>query len=291
MAFASIFGAGFALSGCGEPAEPPPAAPTKLWELGGFSNPESALFDAAAKIIFVSNVNGKPTDKDGNGFISKVSADGKMDTLEWVKGLNGPKGLALAKGKLYAADIDQLVEIDIASGTVTNRYDGAGAQFFNDAVADPEGRIYVSDMATNKIWRLDNGKFEVWLDDPKLAGPNGLIIQDGSMIVASWGVMTDGFATKVPGNLLEIPLADKSIIVMGDGQPLGNLDGIEPDGEGRYLVTDWMNGKFYRIDPTGTAVELLSLEQGAADIGYDPATKTVYIPQMMKGMLYAYKVE
>ncbi len=87
--------------------------PVVLWETTGLKTPELALPVPAEGFAYVSNVAGKPTDKDGNGFISKVSlADGKIIALEWAKGLDAPKGLALAGGKLYASDIDKLVEID-----------------------------------------------------------------------------------------------------------------------------------------------------------------------------------
>ena len=56
--------------------------------------------------------------KDGNGFISKLGPDGKVVTMEWVKGLDSPTGLALANGKLYAADVDRIAEIDIAKGEI-----------------------------------------------------------------------------------------------------------------------------------------------------------------------------
>ncbi|MBK9078322.1 MAG: SMP-30/gluconolactonase/LRE family protein [Hyphomicrobium sp.] len=269
----------------------PDATLTQLWELDGLSTPESALPDKAANIMYVSNVAGGPMDKDGNGFISKVTFDGKIDTLEWVKGLNAPKGLAQAKGKLYAADIDQLVEIDIAKGEVTARYDAAGGKFLNDAAADSEGRIYVSDMLTNTIWRLDGGKFEKWVEDPALISPNGLLVQGDKLLVGGWGVMTDGFATKVPGHMLQVSLADKKISALGDATPVGNLDGLEPEGNGKYLVTDWMAGKLYRIDASGKSETLLQdLGQGSADIGYDPDTKTLYIPLMNQNKLRAYKV-
>ena len=49
------------------------AEPDQVWELAGFEAPESALPVKAENLIYVSNVNGNPTDKDGNGYISKVS--------------------------------------------------------------------------------------------------------------------------------------------------------------------------------------------------------------------------
>src|SRR5262245_45373181 len=117
------------------------AEPRKMWETGGFKQPESVVFDRAAGAIYVSNVNGDAMKKDGNGFISKLGTDGKAVTIEWVKGLDSPTGLALANGKLYAADVDRIVEIDIAKSEVVQRYEAPGSKFLNDLTADKAGRI------------------------------------------------------------------------------------------------------------------------------------------------------
>jgi len=272
-------------------AEAGPREATKLWETGGFKNPESALFDDAGAIVYVSNVNGEPTGKDGNGFLSKVAPDGKVVTMEWVTGLDAPKGLAKVGDKLYVSDIDKLVEVDIATGKVLNRYEAKDAKFLNDVAADSAGNVYVSDMATNTIWRLSGGTFDVFLKNDNLESPNGLLVEGDTLLVGAWGVMTDGFATNVPGHLKKVGLADKSITPHGDGSPIGNLDGLEPFGDGAYLVSDWMTGKVIRIGRKGKARVLLELGQGAADLGYDPKTATAFIPQMKTGMLYGYKIE
>jgi len=54
------------------PATPPPPAVTKVATIAGFLAPESVLHDTAQDIYFVSNINGSPTAKDNNGFISRV---------------------------------------------------------------------------------------------------------------------------------------------------------------------------------------------------------------------------
>src|SRR3990172_6136787 len=131
----------------------------QLWETGGLNNPESVVYDGKSGAIYVSNVNGAAGDKDGNGYISRLSLDGKVLDQEWVKGLNAPKGLALSGGKLYTADIDTLVEIDIATAAITHRYQVADAKFLNDVAAAPNGDIYVSDMSMNRIHLLHDGKF------------------------------------------------------------------------------------------------------------------------------------
>ena len=266
------------------------AEPQKLWEVGGFKNPESAVYDRAAGAIYVSNVNGQPAAKDGNGFISKLGPDGKIIALEWVKGLDGPKGLALAKGMLYVADIDRIVAIDTARGEIADRYEARGAKFLNDLTADKEGRVYASDMVTNSIWVLENGKLSVLLQDDALDNPNGLLAEDGRIVVGSWGKMAEDFSTKVPGHMKVVDLATKKVSDLGDPTPVGNLDGVEPDGKGGYLVTDWVKGGLFRIAGDGKATPLLPLKHGSADLGTGP-DGIVIIPMMMDDMVVAYKVD
>jgi streptogramin lyase len=161
------------------------AEPQKLWEASGFKNPESAVFDRATGAVYVSNVNGDARKKDGNGFISKLGPDGKVVTIEWVRGLDSPTGLALANGKLYAADVDRIAEIDIAKGEIIQRYEAPGSKFLNDLTADKTGRVYASDMVTNSIWVLDGGKLSLLMQDEALDNPNGLLAEDGRLVVAS----------------------------------------------------------------------------------------------------------
>ena len=229
------------------------AEPQKVWEASGFKQPESAVYDGATGTIYVSNINGDPMKKDGNGFIAKLAPDGKIIAMEWVKGLDGPAGLAVAKGKLYAADVDRIVEIDTATGEITRRYEAPGAKFLNDLAADKEGRIYASDMLTNSIWVLDSGKLSLFVQDDTLENPNGLLIESGRIVVGSWGKMAPDFSTKVPGHMKVVDLATKKVSAIGDPTPAGNLDGVEPDGKGGYFVTDWMSGGLFRFTADGKA--------------------------------------
>lgn len=260
-----------------------------LWETDGLNNPESVVYDGKSRTIYVSNVNGQASEKDGNGYISRLSPDGKVLDKEWIKGLNAPKGLALSGGKLYTADIDTLVEINIAKAAITNRYQVADAKFFNDVAAAPNGDIYVSDMSMNRIHLLHDGKFSIWLETPDLLNPNGVLVQGKNLIVGAWGVMTDGSNTKIPGHLLKISLQDKSIQNIGDGLPVGNLDGVEPYKDNGYLVTDWMAGKLMHITTSGEVTGLLKLEQGTADLAFIPEMDLVLLPMMNSNKLIAYK--
>ena len=265
--------------------------PELLWEMGGLNNPESVVFDIKTGSIYVSNVNGEGGDKDGNGYIARLATDGTILDKEWVKGLDAPKGLALAGGKLYTADIDTLIEIDIATAAITNRYQVADAKFFNDVAAAPNGDVYVSDMTMNRIHLLHDGKFSIWLETPDLLNPNGLLVQGKYLIVGAWGVMTDGFNTKVPGHLLKISLRDKSVKNIGDGQAVGNLDGVEAFGDNAYLVTDWKAGKLLHIDKAGKVTTVLVLKPGSADLSYAQEPDVALIPMMQDNKLVAYTIK
>jgi DNA-binding beta-propeller fold protein YncE len=267
------------------------AEPTVVWEASGFKTPESVLPVPAEGVAYVANVAGKPTDKDGNGFISKISlADGKVIAADWIKGLHGPKGMALADGKLYVADIDKLVEIDPKAGKVVTKYEAPGAVFLNDVTTDGQGNVYVSDSSTSAIWRLAAGKLDKWLEGPELKFPNGLKVDGDKLIVAAWGPPGTSAPKSEPANLLQITLADKKVSNLGDGTPVGNLDGIEPDGDD-FIVSDWVAGKVFRIARSGKADVLLTLTQGTADIGYVPSEKLLIVPLMMNDKVVAYRLQ
>ena len=92
----------------------------KLWETDTLLKvPESVLFDASNKVLYVSNIEGtEPWGKDGKGSIAKVGLDGKIIAAEWISGLNAPKGMGLHKGKLYVADMTNIVVVDLQKGAI-----------------------------------------------------------------------------------------------------------------------------------------------------------------------------
>jgi DNA-binding beta-propeller fold protein YncE len=267
------------------------AGPKLLWETKGFAQPESVVVDPATGAIYVSNIAGAVMQKDGNGFISKLSGDGKIVTRQWVKGLNSPTGLALHDRTLYVADVDQLVEINAASGEILKRYPAKGAIFLNDVAVAADGTVYASDTPTNTIWRLKDGSFEPWLANDKLNGPNGLLVQGDTLVVASLGKIPGAGQKKEIAGLSQISLKDQSVTPIGTGKPIGNLDGIDLLQPGVYLVTDWADGALYRVDQKGKAEMLIDLHQGSADLTYLQDKKIVLIPLMLDNSLAAYRLD
>jgi sugar lactone lactonase YvrE len=261
-----------------------------VWERDGFSAPESVIYDERTKLLFVSNVNGGPDQKDGNGFISIMKLDGSLAEFKWVTGLHAPKGMSIIDNRLYVSDIDQLVVINVDNGRIVKRYDGEGAVFLNDIATTTTGDVYVSDMLTNTIYRLSNGEFTPWLESDLLESPNGLYIEGNNMIVGSWGNMTNGFATEVPGHLKRVSIDTRVVESLGDGSPVGNLDGVESDGNSRYYVTDWFNGGLFLVDSTGFSKKILSLNQGSADHEVIAQEKLLLIPMMLENKVISYRI-
>ena len=276
----------------------------KLWETpDDLKNPESVLYAPKQNVLFVSNVDGKPDQKDQKGFISKVSSsNGSIIELNWITGLNAPKGMAISNNnnsKLYVSDITDLVEIDINNGKIIKRLNAQGSTFLNDVAADTQGNIYVSDTGTNTLYKLDtnikdnNTSLEVWLQSPELNDPNGLHVDNNKnrLIVASLGDMS-----KPGAGMKVVDLMNKTISSLGkEGttSPFGGLDGIESDAnETHYYVTDNPAGKVYTVNADGTGYRtLIDLKtQGAADLGFIPGQSIIIIPLMQDNKLVAYKL-
>jgi sugar lactone lactonase YvrE len=282
-----VVGLFLALLFCNEAA----ADPKLLFEVKGLEQPESVVQDPATGAIYVSNIAGAVMQKDGNGFIAKLKPDGTIITRAWVKGLNAPTGMALHDRTLYVADVDELIEINVASGEIVKRYPAKGAIFLNDVAVGDDGTVYASDTPMNTIWRLKDGVFEPWFANDVLNGPNGLLVQDGKLIVASFGKLPGEGQKQELGGLLAVDIEKQAVSTFGNNDKLGNLDGLQALQPGVYLVTDWAAGGLYRVDAKGKAERLIKLGKGSADFIYLPDSKTALIPIMLSNSLVAYTLE
>ncbi len=254
---------------------------TKVWETEAtLKVPESVLYDAQRKVLYVSNIDGEPWADDQKGSIGKIGLDGKVIAAEWVTGLSAPKGMALsADGKwLYAADAGGIVVIDIEKGKISRKIALPEGQQLNDLVSDGKGTLYVSDSKGKKVYAVKGDKATVHLDEAVLKGPNGVLVHDGKLYV-------------LDNNSLNLVNDDKSLKVLADGMP-GGADGLENVTGDEFIVSVWSGAIWY---VKGSEKQLLfdgkAAETRTADIGWDPATRTVYVPTFFNNTVVAFKVE
>ncbi|MDC3091210.1 hypothetical protein OA848_02355 [Rickettsiales bacterium] len=265
------------------------------WETEAkFELPESVIYDSTNEVLYVSNIVNHPFKKDGSGYISKIGLDGSIINLKWIESLNAPKGLTIVNEKLYIADVDELVEVDIATEKIVKKHKGIGAVCFNDVTHDKYGNVYVGDTYTDSIYRTNQfGQLPLWLYSANLA-PNGIHIdnESGKMIVGSWGSVMEGWGTpEKAGNLKSIDLNSKKVKNLGSDKPIGNLDGVEANGKNSYYVTDWSSGKLYDIKKNGRFEELKTLGKGAADHEVIIEKKLILVPVMTEGKVVALKID
>lgn len=255
---------------------------TELWRTDTLMTTcESVLYDKTRKLLFVSCINGAPTEKNGKGFISLLKANGDVLSLDWVTGLNAPKGMGVRGNTLYVADIDQLLIINIEKAEVIDKIDIEGASFLNDVALAADGKVYFSDSDTGAIWIYSQGKLEAWITEG-LERPNGLCVEASRVLLTSSGSS-------------DLKLIDKSTgsfeTVTTD---IGHGDGIEFTGtKGHYLTSSW-SGEIFMIFPDFSKVSLLKTsdqEINSADIGFNRADQVVYVPTFFDNRVVAYKLE
>ena len=257
---------------------------TKKWETKQeLRVPESVLYDEETNILYVSNINGKSAEKNGQGFISRVSLDGKIAVLKWATGLNAPKGSAMYKNKLYVSDIDHVVEIDLNTGKILANHPAPGAQFLNDVAADAAGNVYVSDMSPDNsaIYKLSQGRMTVWMKGPEISRPNGLYMEEQRLLVGNSG----------DGSLKAINLPAKRISTIA--QVGSGIDGLRSDGKGNYFISDWQ-GKTSLVTASGKIIVLIDTTASkinAADLEYIQGKRLLLIPTFFDNRVMAYKVE
>lgn len=250
----------------------------KIWETDSIINlPESVLPDTKAGILYVSIMGNSSDQKDGIGGIGKLDMNGKVIDLEWINGLNAPKGLAKHGNTLYAADITDVVVIDIPSSKILLKIPIEGSVFLNDITVSDKGVLYVSDTRTKKIHQIINNKPSIYLEN--INGVNGLKAIGKDLYIAG-------------GDQQLLKANEKRELTTIANLPCGG-DGIEPIGNGDFVYSCW-GGYIYYVHANGKSELLLDStteKKNTADIGYDPIKKNVYVPTFFKKSVVAYQLK
>jgi len=241
---------------------------------------ESAVYDSNRDVIYASLIGNS---ENGDGSIVIINTDGNLIDLNFIDSLNDPKGIAITKDRLYVSDVTELVEADLGTGKIIKKYTLDGIQFLNDVAIDNAGNVFVSDTYTSEIYKLDEeGDFRLWLADVALDNPNGLLIKDNIMYVASWGSQPIG------GRVSRIDMVTKSIDYITT--IIGNLDGIRPYDKNRMIVSDWNSGNIHLINYNGNIEQVLQVGQSVGDIAYLKEKDLLLLPMNKQSRLLFYKL-
>lgn len=250
---------------------------TLLWETAdSLMTNESVLFDAESGTIYVSNIIGQdPLGKDGEGSIAIISKEGKILNPAWVTGLNAPKGMAISNGKLYVTDIDEFVEIDIASAKIANKWKVEGAQFLND-VAAHNGTVYFTDMNTGKVHAYSDGAIST--------------ISEGNESINGIAIGEDGTIYGLDASGLKKWNSDGTTSIV-NAEVTGG-DGLVILGDGNYIASRWVGEIWFANGSTqALMLDTKAAESNTADIGYNAVEKIIYVPTFFKNKVAAYKLD
>ncbi len=252
-----------------------------VWETDTtLRTPECVLFEPGANVLYVACINGNPTLENKTSYLSKIGQDGKVIQLKFTENLNSTKGMGILADKLYVTEMTQVVEIALATGKILNRYPVDGAKFLNDIATDTKtGTVYVTDSGDSKIWALNKGKVSLVLAGAPLKGPNGLLFENNQLLIGNGD-----------GSLLTMNPATKKLDTVAKG--MGGIDGIVALGNKKYMVTEW-GGKIWYVGADGSTELKMDTSKekiNSADIGYNPTTKTLFVPTFFHNTVKAYSL-
>jgi sugar lactone lactonase YvrE len=282
-------------------ATSPDSAARKLGVLGQLKTPESAHYDADLDVWFISNINGNPSQHDGNGYIVRVPAESLTSLTMFAEGrkngvkLDAPKGIATTRDELWVADIDVVRVFDKRSGKPLETIDlrPMKATFLNDVAVGGDSAIYVTDTGiafdekgnmthpgVNRIFRigLHHGKATEVASGDSLENPNGITWDSTSnrFLLAPFG--GKDVQTWMPGQ-------SPAKLVDGPGQ----YDGIEVLRDGRILVSSWADSSV-NVIRDGKLSRLVSTVSAPADIGVDTKRGVLAIPRFDQNLVEFWKI-
>lgn len=266
------------------------ACSAKTVRVDGFSAPESVTSDGT--YFYVSNVGEKlrPMDKDGDGYISRLSDDGKVLDRKFISGLNAPKGMAVLGGVLYVTDIDHIKGFEVVGGKQVFDLDfsAEGTSFLNDITLFKNDKLLVSAMDIGALYQVsvaDSPSFTKVESNVDLFGPNGLCYdpETETLYIVSFGKdhKPNGLVGK--GRIENGRLEFEKIYSKG-----GFYDGVAYY-DGKLLFSDWVAfekaGVIIQKDLNTGKVSTLKLGEkigGPADFYLDVKGKRIWIPMMME---------
>ncbi len=259
------------------------------FETKGFMHPYGVAVDPKSGSIYVSHMNGQGDQKDDNGVISRLKADGTLDRMNFIDGvqglieLNAPKGMAIIGNFLYVADIDAIRAFDINTGAALFNVNFGQYKIghFYDLCIGPDGALYATDGAANTVYRIDvmdQHRVTVFIKDEALGQPHGMVWFSIKQIylVAGWK----------SGQVLAF---DRE----GKRKPfpaifLKALEGIDVDLRGNAYVASTALGGIYRIAVNGALFPFMTGVDTPLDLAFQRSGEQLLIVSFKRGSLISY---
>jgi hypothetical protein len=185
--------------------------------------------------------------------------------------------MGLYKDKLYVADLTEVVVIDVKKAAVINRIEIPETVFLNDVTVDDKGIVYVSDTRKNLVFKIENDKPQLFLEN--VTSANGLKAIGKDLYILAGKELWKVDSKK-----------NKTVIAKGFEQ---GGDGLEPVGNGDFIVSCWP-GLIYYVYADGKFDKMLDTQAekiNTADIGYDAKNKIIYVPTFLKNGVMAYQLK
>jgi hypothetical protein len=255
----------------------------------GFATPESVLHDEVADIYLVSNISGEPLGQDDDGFISRMTPGGEVETLRWIDGadeavtLHAPKGMAILGDSLYVADIDCVRIFVRTTGEAAGEVCIGDATFLNDITVDDNNTLYVTDMGmaageaegelvpsgTDAVHRFTaDGRSSAFIEGEELGRPNGLAFGSRGLFLVSYG----------SGEIAQLTAQGTRVTVLPPGDR--QLDGIVFTPEGGFLFSNWTDQTVRAVGPGGSIYTVAEGIPSPGDIGLDAQRDRVLVPSL-----------
>lgn len=264
------------VAGC---AQEPPDGHT----VDGLAHPESVAKADDGETFYAANIGEKlaPSEKDGDGSIARLSADGSVENAQYLPSssdkatLHAPKGTVVIDDRLYTADIDRVVGFNLENRTKIAEISlkEQGVTFLNDITVMNDETLFASGSDQGEVYRIDLDEETVTTLDVDIPGANGLKYapSDGSLYAVSFG-------GKQGGQLWTLPLNENGQIEDTSTRTLvegGRFDGVVLGPNGHILISDWgvegasnPTAALHRVADHGTG-EVTTIElrdwQGPAD--------------------------
>lgn len=250
----------------------------------GLLTPEAVLHDTEADVYLVSNANGTGQDRNGSGFISRLSPNGKVKELRWIAGgrdgvtLNAPKGMAVRGDTLFVADVDCVRLFHRKRGVPEGSICPSGATALGDMAVDQDGVVYVTDRGTatgdtrtGAVYTITpDGTTKVVADGDDLPQPVGIAASRRGVFVASWAA----------GRVAQLtPDGPRGVVRAGNA----HLGGIVFTRDGSFLFSNQADSTvlIVKAKEGGAKGDMFTLVRGApgaGDLGYDARRDRVLIP-------------